>query len=849
MSIDGGVGEVRVASSKMLFIWEGEPDSASLVLTSCGVKPNKHHSVYVNGHLAVQVDDDPYSTGCRCDEQGYGIGGQTVAYSLGDSSIVINGWNYISITNDADVTDDWVAYGARLVLQGEVTQTLIGRFDFTSSHDGSSRFAKYQLPIGYDPGKPVPLLVSIAGTDEDRKWEDLYRFAADANERGWLVLSPNLRNLIDPWRGRTASLPNQHDIMDAINYMVSHFAVDSNRIYMSGFSTGGGVAATMAAKYPHVFAAVVDWAGPTDLGEWDSRLSSLISLDFGCPPQGPGQCPVEWQRRSARSMTENLKHVPMTIVHGRADTAVPFEQSEKFYQKMSEYYDPASFNKQAVWHDGGHADALPTFDGLEWMSSYVLNASPTDIMIRADEDKDYYWISIVQKAWTGKFREGWSAVLASYDSGQQVISATVKDGRLYESGYLPLDVSFHLSDVGLDPGASYTIEDYNETTGDFVLRQGVIPVNGRLTVSLERDAAGGVHHQYQIYPFAAPELIQVSLQQHSQPDPEYAGVQDTYIYQYDPTRNFGSDYSLKLNFGRSLRSLLEFDLSTIPQQAVVKKAHVHLHLNALAGASSINVGAYQLLTSWADLEANWNDAYHTQAWTAPGADYVPTPVDEKLLYPGTVATFNVRSLVSRWLSGDTANEGLMLMGPLVGSGNTHYSLASSNSPEAIRRPRLEVWYMLPEPTPTPTATPVACALVGTVTLQGRPAAPGPRWITALRVKIGDIVHSVVTDDSGRFAIDGLQPGVFDISVKNDRSLSRLIGGVTLSSGTTELDFGLLLEGDANNDDLVNISDFSVLATGFYPAHDERADFNRDGLVNINDFSLLAVNFGTRGERE
>jgi poly(3-hydroxybutyrate) depolymerase len=864
MAIDGDGQTIKTAASKMLFLWEGTPSIAYLVLTSCGVKSGKHHTVYINGQPAAQVEDDPFSSACICIDEGQtGQGGHTIIYPVGDPGVVVNGWNYISVTNDQDLTDDWVAYNAKLTLDGQVTQTVIGTFSFTSSYDGSARSARYQLPIDYDPAVSAPLLVSIAGTKEDRKWEDLYRFAAEANERGWLLLSPNLRNLFDAVGGRTASLANQHDIIDAIEYVKTHFAVDTDRIYLSGFSTGGGVAATLAAKYPHVFAAVVDWAGPTDLGEWERQLSSLISLDFGCPPQGPYQCPLEWQRRSARSMTENLKHVPVAIVHGQADSAVPFEQSDKFYQKMAEYYDPTTHNKLTVWHEGGHVDQLPSFDGLDWMAGFTLNANPTDIMIRADEDKDYYWVSIHQRAWIGKFREGWSAVLASYDLSTGVISATVQDQRLYENGFLPLDVSFDLNAMGFNPDAGYSIEDYNITTGEYVLRRGVRPVDGRLTLALERDEAGGVHHQYRAYPFEAPELINVSLQQHVGPSPAYDGVRDTYIYQYSPTQNYATDSSLMLNYGRSLRGLLEFDLGAIPPQADIKQVYLTLYLNAVSGGGSIRVGLYKLLSDWVDSEATWNLAAQGLPWAMPGAqgqgvDYALLPVDEKTVYPNASCSFNLKLVVKDWLEDESPNEGILILGPELGSGSTRYRFDSSEAGDASRRPRLDILYMLPTVTPlpsvtptptltpTPTSTPEGCTIQGSVTLQGRPPPPHARWSIPLTVTVNGASYVVSTDQWGDFVLAGLTPGTYDIGVKNSHTLRALMGGVTLVAGTNAIDFGTLLEGDATNDNYVNINDFSLLTAGFHPGYDPRADFNEDGTVNINDFSLLARNFGARG---
>lgn len=901
MEIDGDGRNLKIAASKMLFVWEGTPSAAYLVMTSCGVKQNKHHTVYVNGQPVVQVAHDPFSSGCFCSSGGQtGMGGYTVTYPLPDPAIVVNGWNYISITNDMDLLDDWIAHNARLVLQGQVAQTQIGSFAFTS-RDGSIRYARYQVPIGYSPAVSVPLLVSIAGTGEDRRNEDLYRFAMQANERGWLLLSPNLRNLLDDTGGRTASLPNQRDLIDAINYMKSHFSVDPNRIYMSGFSTGGGVAAAMAAKYPDVFAAVVDWAGPTDLPEWNVGMiyNSLISLDFGCPPQGgPSPCPWEWSRRSVRLMSQNLKHVPLAIVHGRADDRVEFAHSEKLYQQMAKYFDPAAYNKLAVWHNGGHADVLSGFDGLEWMSAFTLNAHPTDINIRVDEDKDYYWVSTQQRLWNGNGKTNfpWSAVQASYDPATRVISATIEDQRLFQNGNLPLDVSFDLGAMGFDVLASYTVEDYNMVTGDYVLRRGVLPVGGRLTVSLERDALGGVKHQYLIYPSEPPELFTVNLQQGVSPA-SYAGTRDTYIYQYEPTQNYGTAGAIAISYGRALRGLLKFDLSPIPPQAVIKKAHLTVYLRT-SGVASIRVGLYPLLTPWVDRQATWNLAAEGQPWSVAGAqgiavDYSPLAVDEKVIYPASSSTFNVRPLVQAWLTGGLPNEGVLILGPETGSGSTWYRLDSSESGAADQRPRLEISYMLPTadplptsptatptastatptatatptPTPTPTvvptatptgtlsptatptvtATPSVCTIQGSVTLQGRPDRPSPRWVVSLTVTVGDTDHTVTTDEWGNFVLPDLMPGVYDIRVKHSHTLRNLKSNVVLQTGVNVLDFGLLLEGDANDDNYININDFSLLVAGFHPAYDARADFNGDGLVNINDFSLLARNFGRHGD--
>jgi hypothetical protein len=84
-------------------------------------------------------------------------------------------------------------------------------------------------------------------------------------------------------------------------------------------------------------------------------------------------------------------------------------------------------------------------------------------------------------------------------------------------------------------------------------------------------------------------------------------------------------------------------------------------------------------------------------------------------------------------------------------------------------------------------------------------------------------------------------------VKNSHTVSNRKTGVVLVAGRNDLDLGTLREGDANNDDRVSIIDFSILAAGFSPLYDARADFNQDGSVTIIDFSRLAQNFGVQGD--
>ncbi len=163
----------------------------------------------------------------------------------------------------------------------------------------------------------------------------------------------------------------------------------------------------------------------------------------------------------------------------------------------------------------------------------------------------------------------------------------------------------------------------------------------------------------------------------------------------------------------------------------------------------------------------------------------------------------------------------------------------------------------PTRTFTPTGTVTTAVLDGGITLEGRPAPPHALQavsLTVLLTRISDNVvvfnSTVTTGQNGRFTVPNLSAGTYRLRVKHNLSLSAA-QDLTLSPGTNTITVGMLLMGDAHNDNLVNITDFSILAVAFgkssgQPGYDARADFNGDTIINITDFSLLASNFGKTG---
>ena len=127
-----------------------------------------------------------------------------------------------------------------------------------SSMDGVEQPLVVGVPEGYDPNTPTPLLVGLHTWSADYR-QRVQPYGAEAARRGWLVVLPNFRG------PNTTANPHptqaggsrfaQRDIVDARQYMIEHYAVDPERIYLTGDSGGGHMTLLMAGKYPDLWAA------------------------------------------------------------------------------------------------------------------------------------------------------------------------------------------------------------------------------------------------------------------------------------------------------------------------------------------------------------------------------------------------------------------------------------------------------------------------------------------------------------------------------------------------------------------------------------------------------------------
>jgi len=112
-------------------------------------------------------------------------------------------------------------------------------------------------------------------------------------------------------------------------------------------------------------------------------------------------------------------------------------------------------------------------------------------------------------------------------------------------------------------------------------------------------------------------------------------------------------------------------------------------------------------------------------------------------------------------------------------------------------------------------------------------------------------ESVSTDQNGEAQIIvPYQDLNLNIWVKGERTLAVSEDVGAIIPGST-IDVGMLLVGDANGDNTVDMNDYFLFASNYGKISSDaefnwRADFNNDGAVDLSDYFLFASNFGRTG---
>jgi len=174
------------------------------------------------------------------------------------------------------------------------------------------------VPAGYDGTRPYPLIVALHGMGgtHDTLFEMNGGILPRATEDGgYILVSPmGYRRHggygSDRVEGASASPTRRQltrlsylDVINVLELVREEYEIDDSRIYLMGGSMGGGGTWRIASRHPEIWAAIA--------------------------PICPGTTPDEID-------LEGMRHIPVVVTHGDADTTVPVERSRTMTAAMEE---------------------------------------------------------------------------------------------------------------------------------------------------------------------------------------------------------------------------------------------------------------------------------------------------------------------------------------------------------------------------------------------------------------------------------------------------------------------------------------------------------------------------------
>ncbi len=171
--------------------------------------------------------------------------------------------------------------------------------DVSFVFDGLTRTCLVHVPSGYDDSVPTALVIVLHGyTGTAEGMEPLTGFNEKSDEEGFIVAYP--QGLSQRWNVGFGSLKFDTDdvgfIDELIDRLEQKYAIDPNRVYVTGFSNGAMMSYLLGAELSGKIAAIAPVAG--SIGSMSNVLERIPD------PSEP---------------------VSVVVFHGTADTSVLYE--------------------------------------------------------------------------------------------------------------------------------------------------------------------------------------------------------------------------------------------------------------------------------------------------------------------------------------------------------------------------------------------------------------------------------------------------------------------------------------------------------------------------------------------
>ena len=240
------------------------------------------------------------------------------------------------------------------------------------------------VPKGYDPAKPTGVFLALHGLEgTGAQLKDLW--AAYAAEHNCIIAAPSAqkeppdaknedaggRELKHWWSYRDGNFP-----LSALSLLKKRYAIDENRVVLTGYSMGGFGTWNIGLRTPDRFCALIPYAGGLSRAEYlglkvDERM---------------------------RKLHLNAFNLPVYFVHGDADKTVPVELDRESAKQLKalgcefEYKEVPKAGHIMNVRDGGEI-----MTGIQkWLDGRTRKPHPREVKHHAIGDycPQSYWVRL-----------------------------------------------------------------------------------------------------------------------------------------------------------------------------------------------------------------------------------------------------------------------------------------------------------------------------------------------------------------------------------------------------------------------------------------------------------------------
>lgn len=354
---------------------------------------------------------------------------------------------------------------------------------YTQLSSNMRAFYEY-LPAGYPaPSQKYPLMIFIHGAGETGQGTSTSlpavlrngppkmiangtfptSFTVNGQTHRFIVLSPQFVN----W-------PGVGDINTLINYAIQQYAVDPNRIYLTGLSMGGG--------------AVWDYAGFNST--FANRIAAIVPI---CGADGPDP-------NAANIMAS--ANLAVWATHNNGDGTVSVANTNSYINLINNAPTPPNpLAKKTIFMVNGH-DAWsqtynPTYreNGLnvyEWMLQYARSLAVLPVTGLNLQ---------VQISFSNSVKLNWQTTAETNNSGFEVLRSN--DGVQFNN------IGFVNSNAVNGGGATYSFIDNQANAGKSFYRLKMVDQTGEFTYSDIKIIQLNIAAQIQFFPNPVKDVLSV----------------------------------------------------------------------------------------------------------------------------------------------------------------------------------------------------------------------------------------------------------------------------------------------------------------------------------------------------